>query len=257
MPGEATWPLRTSLTVETEMPVNCETSFSVRPSRRRRMSYLSPNILFIRSGSSSFPERTAFAQSRKTTPKAESPENPGVFWVTTTYVTTSVYSESTTPDSTSLLINKYLSIVVALASTFVRRGLYRDHDELESVGRLALVECAPRIDLERTEEERLAYVKCRVRGAMIEEIGREFRQSSHAEVTENLRCEFVSPDDVLAVRAALSDLSPRQQQVIRYRYYEGRTQAETATVLRISGSRVHELEHRGIEQLQGALRAAA
>jgi RNA polymerase sigma-70 factor (sigma-E family) len=62
---------------------------------------------------------------------------------------------------------------------------------------------------------------------------RRWRERSTDRLPEVL-AETADHDDLLAVRAALAGLAPRQRAVVVLRYYEDRTEAETADLLGIS-----------------------
>lgn len=58
--------------------------------------------------------------------------------------------------------------------------------------------------------------------------------------------------DIVTLRESIKRLPEREQKVLLYRYYQGRTQTEIATALQMSQAQVSRLEKSAIMQLRSS-----
>jgi RNA polymerase sigma-70 factor (sigma-E family) len=116
-----------------------------------------------------------------------------------------------------------------LRTAFLLTGHAQDAEDLVQV---ALVKVVPH--WRRIADDPEPYVR---RVLVRENISRWRRRRWREVTTEHLPdvlAEAPDHDDLLWVRAALTGLAPRQRAVVVLRYYEDRTEAETADLLGIS-----------------------
>ena len=72
-------------------------------------------------------------------------------------------------------------------------------------------------------------------------------------VMDQVRDDRVNEDDWvrdLSIKQALSKLQPREQNIIRQRYFQGRTQMEVADEIGISQAQVSRLEKSALQQMK-------
>ncbi len=150
---------------------------------------------------------------------------------------------------------QYESLIRAIA-----RGLARQYsastEDLEQEGYAALLAVTGRLRPETAE----AYVRVRVRGAMLDSLARELRQR-HEDLSED--GEFPSPlpspeeaaeaaERTGRLAAAVDQLPARQRTVVRLRLRED-TQTEVGRELGIAQPAVSQLERRAVRRLRDAL----
>jgi len=181
---------------------------------------------------------------------------------------------------------KYRHIVLSIAQ-FVKITLPPsiELDDLIGEGELALWEATAKFDVRRASTFE-AYVRLRVRGAMIDSIkGKQYREATHEELPKlslvPCRRQTVEQtlieremEDVRAnelrnkfhvVERAIADgdqkyypLSRKQKRVLALRYdRRERTQKQAGTAMRITQQASQELEHRAIDNLKRKLGVGA
>ena len=107
------------------------------------------------------------------------------------------------------------------------------HQDAEDLVQVALVKAVPHWD--RLAGDREAYVRrILVRENVSRWRRRRWREVTAAAVPEHPAGAGADHDDLLALRSALAALAPRQRAVVVLRYYEDRTEAETADLLGVS-----------------------
>ena len=83
---------------------------------------------------------------------------------------------------------------------------------------------------------------------------RRWREESTAVLPESL-ADAPDHDELMAVRAALAGLAPRQRAVLVLRYYDGLSEADIATTLGIAPGTVKSQARDGLARLRQALPA--
>ena len=149
---------------------------------------------------------------------------------------------------------QYESLIRAIA-----RGLARQYsastEDLEQEGYAALLA----IGTLRPETAE-AYVRVRVRGAMLDSLARELRQR-HEDLSEDgdFSSPLPSPEEAAEaaertgrLAAAVDQLPARQRAVVRLRLREG-TQSQVGRELGIAQPAVSQLERRAVRRLRDAL----
>lgn len=162
------------------------------------------------------------------------------------------------------VVAEHAHVVAPIAAALARRlPPSFDAEDLEGVGLLALVECAPKAAALEADHQ-AAYVRCRVRGAMVDSVKRgAYRDGTHMELLDAapVATAEASPED-LAARAELEAvvaaaqravLTERQAQVLEFRR-QGLTQKQTGEAM--GGLRqpsVMQHERRAVEKLRQAV----
>lgn len=155
----------------------------------------------------------------------------------------------------------HADLVQSLAAALARRlPPCFDAEDLRQAGFVALLQVADRAAA-LDESHRLAYLKCRIRGAMLDSVKRgAYREATHAELLPEVDAPAAAPSPEAlaaeaeihtALEAAQAQLSERQRTVLAYRYRDGLTQRETGEAL--GGLRqptVMAQERRAVEALQ-------
>lgn len=158
----------------------------------------------------------------------------------------------------------HAGLVQALAAALARRlPPCFEEEDLRQVGFVALLRVADRAAA-MDESHRLAYLKCRVRGAMLDAVKRgAYREATHQALLPDADAVAAgpSPEDMAAraqiaavVEAARAQLSERQRDVLRFRYGAGLTQRETGEAM--GGLRqptVMARERRAVAALRAAI----
>lgn len=158
------------------------------------------------------------------------------------------------------LILAHLDLVKPLAAALARRlPPCFDKDDLAQVGVVALIEAAAKAASLQGDHRR-QYLKCRIRGAMLDAVKRgAYREAQHVALAEvDAVSTEVSPEALAGkaemaemLAAARAKLTARQQQVIRHRFDGDLTQRETG--LQLGGIRqpsVMQHERRALERLR-------
>jgi RNA polymerase sigma-70 factor, ECF subfamily len=156
------------------------------------------------------------------------------------------------------IVSHFADLIPPIARS-VCRSVTAQIDDLEQEGMLALLAAAEKWDPARAETFG-AYVKIRVRGAMIDYLrGADGTQELVEETTP--ATNVVSIDTAVSRREtgehAVKNLTDRQQQVIEFRYRQGLTQVETGRRLGISQEAVRRLEGRAVVSMKKHLSIAA
>ena len=135
-----------------------------------------------------------------------------------------------------------------LRTAFLLTGHAQDAEDLVQT---ALVKVVPH--WRRIADDPEPYV----RRVLVRENISRWRRRRWREVTSDALPEVLaeSPDhdDLLWVRAALAELAPRQRAVVVLRYYEDRTEAETADLLGISVGTVKSHARDAVVRLRAGL----
>jgi RNA polymerase sigma factor for flagellar operon FliA len=159
------------------------------------------------------------------------------------------------------VVMAHLDLVKPLAAALARRlPPCFDADDLAQAGMVALIEAAGKAAALEGDHRRL-YLKCRIRGAMLDAVKRgAYREATHEALLPEVDAvateaspEALAADAELAamVTAARAKLTARQQQVIRHRFHGELTQRETG--LQLGGIRqpsVMQHERRALERLR-------
>ena|SRR5882724_3710569 len=117
--------------------------------------------------------------------------------------------------------------------------------ELQQLGAIAAIAAVADLDPVRNEPAQRAYLRLRIRGAMLDPIRRELARrevSFDAELTYKLTAD---PQLTLDLRR----LPPRQRRILELRI-QGYTQRETGVACRISQSRVSRIESAAVRTLR-------
>jgi RNA polymerase sigma-B factor len=122
---------------------------------------------------------------------------------------------------------------------------------------LAELATAMGVDLDHTVEAMAMEDTCRPRSldGLVEAVEREHPTALEERLGEEDR-ELEKVETQTACRQALAHLDASLQDVIRLRYYDNLTQAETARSLGVSQMQISRLERRALAQMRGELLAA-
>jgi RNA polymerase sigma factor (sigma-70 family) len=126
-----------------------------------------------------------------------------------------------------------------------------DWRELAQVGVIAMIEASHRFDPDKGDFWPFAYR--RVRGAMLDFLGSDFRESCHSELTED---HAVAPDDAartlveVDLARAMRRLTVKEHRVISA-IRDGHEPRRIAGMLRISEQRVSQLRRKAVRRLRG------
>ena len=135
-----------------------------------------------------------------------------------------------------------------LRTAFLLTGHAQDAEDLVQA---ALVKVVPH--WRRIADDPEPYV----RRVLVRENISRWRRRRWREVTSEhlpeVLAESPDHDDLLWVRAALAELAPRQRAVVVLRYYEDRTEAETADLLGISVGTVKSHARDAVARLRTGL----
>lgn len=164
----------------------------------------------------------------------------------------------------SAIVQEHAHLVGPLASALARRlPPSFDEDDLRQTGFVALLEAAEHA-AGLSADHRRAYLKCRIRGAMLDSVKRgAYREATHAALPPDAMVADPAPSPeaqaaqaqiAAVVEAAQAHLSERQRTVLRYRYRDGLTQRATGEAM--GGARqptVLALERRAVAALRTAI----
>lgn len=125
-------------------------------------------------------------------------------------------------------------------------------DDLVGWGCLGLVDACDRIDSSMTEESFEAYCKCKIRGAMLDQIRRECARRESAE-PEEWPAGMDAAFERIEVAEVLNQLPTKERQVI-YLRLEGYTQEDVGRALTIGRDATARLERRAIASMRKLLR---
>ena len=138
-------------------------------------------------------------------------------------------------------------------------------DDLVHWGWFGLSDAADRYDEKRADSFE-SYVRLKIRGRMLDEARKEYRDATHEQVDENvyqLRASEPLPDAIVEgeqtleqLARAIDTLSERQKKVIVLRFDRGLTQQEAGEELGISQVSAHHLEARAVAALRKVMLTA-
>lgn len=117
-------------------------------------------------------------------------------------------------------------------------------EELQQAGAIAAIAAVADLDPGRPDVSQRAYLRLRIRGAMVDPIRRELGRREVSFDTE-----AVSRQEIQTMAELLLLLPPRPRAILELRI-QGYSQAETGVQLGVSQSRVSRLEARAVRMLR-------
>lgn len=162
------------------------------------------------------------------------------------------------------IVDRYAHLVKPIALSLKRRlPPCFEADDLVQFGMLGLIAAAEKYDSGRAETFE-QYCRQKIRGAILDGCGREFRDSTYDAIEDHvyqLRSPEPLPDALLEkeqtleqLAGAIGTLTDRQQKVIVMRFNRGLTQAEAGAELGgISQAGARDLENRAVHSMRRKL----